>query len=94
MSLPNNRLLNMQMVEEEYEDLFPGQVLAVETVHDTTHLESLTATYSSTSLQLWDLISEYSNKKREGKKIKRSQVREPANFAISAFHNRFLLPPF
>ena len=68
----------MQMVGDEYEDLFPGQVLAVETLHDTTDLEGLVAKYEKLSLQMWDLIGDYSNKQRAGKKIKRKQVTAPA----------------
>lgn len=64
----------VQMVEEEYAQLFPGQVTAVETVHDTTKLEALAATYKTNNVKLWDLIGDYSNKKRSGKKVKRSQV--------------------
>lgn len=67
------------MVGDEFEDLFPGQVLSVETVHETAALESLVATYTSTNLKLWDLIGDYSSKKLKGKKIKRSEVRELAH---------------
>jgi len=63
------------MVHDEYEDLFPGQVVSVESVHDTTDLESLAAKYKKTNQQLWDLIGDYSNKKRHDKKIKRKQAR-------------------
>lgn len=64
-----------QMVEDEYEDLFPGEVAAVEAVHDTTNLEARTQDYTKLREKLWDLIAEYTKKKREGKKIKRSEVR-------------------
>ena len=64
----------MQMVEDEYGELFPGQVVAVETVHDTSKLESLAATYKTENARLWDLIGDYSSKKRVGRKVKRSQV--------------------
>lgn len=65
---------NVQMVHEEFAELFPGQVAAVATVHDTSKLEGLAACYKTNNLKLWDLIGDYSSKKRSGKKIKRSQV--------------------
>lgn len=72
------------MVEDEFEDLFPGQVLSVETVHQTRALEDLIATYDSTNQKLWDLIGDYSSKKLNGKEIKRSEVRSrpPGMFII------------
>lgn len=66
------------MVGDEYEDMFPGQVVTVETLHNTTTLESLVAGYEKLNNQLWDLIGDYSSKKREGKKIKRKQVNDQA----------------
>ena len=64
------------MVGDEYEDLFPGQVLKVETLHKTQNLEGLVADYEKLNQQLWDLIGDYSSKTREGKKFKRKQVRD------------------
>lgn len=67
-------LLNVQMVHDEFAELFPNQVTAVATVHDTSKLEGLVQTYKTNNLKLWDLVGDYSSKKRSGKKIKRSQV--------------------
>lgn len=55
------------MVEEEYEDMFTGQVVAVNPVHDTTSLEPLDKEYDSLTQKLWDLIGDYSRKVRKGK---------------------------
>ncbi len=63
------------MVSDEYNDLFAGQVVSVQPVHETTKLEKLVAKYEKTSQKLWDMVGDYSNKKRNGKKIKRKQVR-------------------
>jgi len=67
-------LLNVQMVHDEFAELFPGQVTAVATVHDTSKLEGLAACYKANNLKLWDLVGDYSSKKRAGKNIKRLQV--------------------
>ena len=72
------RLARVQMVEDEYEDMFPGQVMSVETLHDTTTLEGLAAKYEKLNKQMWDLIGDYSNKQRDCKKVKRKQVGAPA----------------
>jgi len=67
-----------QVVQEEYEQLFPGQVVSVQPVYDTTELEPLDTEYDKLSQKLWDLIGDYSNKLRHDKKIKkRKQVRSP-----------------
>ena len=44
------------MVEEEYDELFPGEVLAVQPVFNTTKLEPLDKEYDKLSQKLWDLI--------------------------------------
>ena len=62
------------MVGDEYEDMFPGQVVSVETLHNTTTLEKLAVKYEKLNHQMWDLIGEYSRKLREGKTVKRKQV--------------------
>ena len=67
--------LLLQMVSDEYNDLFAGQVVSVQPVHETTKLEKLVTKYGKTSQKLWDVVGDYSNKKRNGKKIKRKQVR-------------------
>ena len=64
------------MVADEYNDLFGGQVVSVQPVHETTKLEKLAAKYDKASQKLWDMVGDYSNKKRSGKKIKRKQARQ------------------
>ena len=86
--------MRMQMVSDEYNDLFAGQVVAVEPVHETTKLEKLVAKYEKSSQKLWDMIGDYSNKKRNGKKIKRKQVHACSIFCkrccVASFTNTFL----
>ena len=66
------------MVADEYNDLFGGQVVSVQPVHETTKLEKLVKKYDKASQKLWDMVGDYSNKKRKGKKIKRKQARHAA----------------
>ena len=66
------------MVADEYSDLFGGQVVSVQPVHETTKLEKLVKKYDKASQKLWDMVGDYSNKKRKGKKIKRKQARHAA----------------
>ena len=70
------------MVTDEYNDLFAGQVVSVQPVHETSKLEKLDVKYDKASQKLWDMVGDYSNKKRNGKKIKRKQAR----------HTRILIP--
>ncbi len=62
------------MVADEYNDLFGGQVVSVQPVHETAKLEKLVKKYGKASQKLWDMVGDYSNKKRKGKKVKRKQV--------------------
>jgi hypothetical protein len=63
------------VVEQEFDELFPGQVLAVQPVYDVRELEPLDKEYDKLSRKLWDLVGDYSHKLRDDKKIKkRKQV--------------------
>lgn len=65
----------MQVVEQEFEELFPGQVVAVQPVYDVRDLEPLDSEYDKLSQKLWDLVGDYSRKLRSDTKIKkRKQV--------------------
>ena len=65
----------MQVVEQEFDELFPGQVVAVQPVYDVRELEPLDKEYDKLSRKLWDLVGDYSHKLRDDKKIKkRKQV--------------------
>ncbi len=44
------------MVEEEYDELFPGEVVAVQPVFNTTKLQPLDKEYDNLSQKLWDLV--------------------------------------
>lgn len=63
------------MVEQEFDELFPGQVVAVQPVYDVRDLEPLDKEYDKLTQKLWDLVGDYSRKLRDDKKIKkRKQV--------------------
>lgn len=65
----------VQVVEQEFDELFPGQVVAVQPVYDVRELEPLDKEYDKLSRKLWDLVGDYSHKLRDDKKIKkRKQV--------------------
>jgi hypothetical protein len=66
---------HVQVVEQEFDELFPGQVVAVQPVYDVRELEPLDKEYDKLSRKLWDLVGDYSHKLRDDKKIKkRKQV--------------------
>lgn len=48
----------VQLVKDEYNELFPDEVVSVQPVHDTTKLEPLDKEYDTLSQKLWDLIGE------------------------------------
>lgn len=74
-----------QMVADEYNDLFGGQVVSVQPVHETSKLEKLDAKYDKASQKLWDMVGDYSNKKRNNKKIKRKQARQATSIPLPAY---------
>lgn len=67
----------MQMVEQEYAELFPGEVEAVHVVYDLAALNGLCKEYDTLKRNLEDLVDDYTSKKRRHKPIKRKQVHLP-----------------
>lgn len=60
----------LQMVEQEYAELFPGEVEAVHVVHDLAALNNLVKEYEKLKRNLEDLVDDYTSKKRRHKPFK------------------------
>ena len=61
------RLPALQMVEQQFQHLFPGKVLRVHMAHDTRELDSLVREYWKLRRRLLDLLDDYSNKRKHGR---------------------------
>lgn len=79
-----------QMVEQEYAELFPGEVEAVHVVYDLAALNGLCKEYDTLKRNLEDLVDDYTSKKRRHKPIKRKQVRDPLSTCTVARFVYFL----
>ena len=64
-----------QVVQQEFEALFPGEVEHVRLVKDTTTLDSLVGEYTKVKRQLEDLVDEYQGRRKRLLKVKRRTVR-------------------
>ena len=64
----------VQIVEREYEELYPGQVAAVHLVYDNRPLRKMQAEYGSTVQKLLDLVDKYTSQRSRGKPVKRKTV--------------------
>jgi hypothetical protein len=64
-----------QLVEAEFEELYPGQVDNVTNVYNTATLDGSFAKYNAVRDNLTDLLDDYTSKSRRGKTIVRKQVR-------------------
>lgn len=64
----------MQMVEQEYEELFPREVEAVHVCYDLADLNGFVKEYEKLKKNLEDLVDDYTSKKRRHKSIKRKKV--------------------
>ena len=73
--LPKTTLLCSQVVQQEFEALFPGEVEHVRLVKDTTTLDSLVGEYTKVKRQLEDLVDEYQGRRKRLLKVKRRTVR-------------------
>ena len=73
--LPKTTLLCFQVVQQEFEALFPGEVEHVRLVKDTTTLDSLVGEYTKVKRQLEDLVDEYQGRRKRLLKVKRRTVR-------------------
>ena len=65
----------LQVVQQEFEALFPGEVEHVRLVKDTTTLDSLVGEYTKVKRQLEDLVDEYQGRRKRLLKVKRRTVR-------------------
>jgi hypothetical protein len=94
----------MQMVEQEYEELFPREVEAVHVCYDLADLNGFVKEYEKLKKNLEDLVDDYTSKKRRHKSIKRKKVTSfPMRHAHwvdelvnsqNGFQNGSLLAPF
>ena len=66
---------DLQMVEQQFQHLFPGKVLRVHMAHDTREIDSLVSEYWKLRRRLLDLLDDYSNKRKHGRPVKPAQVR-------------------
>ena len=64
----------LQMVRNEYDELFEGDVAAVHIVYNTNDLDSLVQEYDTALRDLEDLIDDYASQKARDKTVKRKQV--------------------
>ena len=65
----------VQLVEGEYNELYPGDVAAVHLVHDNRPLRKMQGEYHSTQQSLLDLIDRYASRRARQKSVKRKTVR-------------------
>ena len=63
-----------QITEREFQELFPGQVVRVGMVHDTSDLDPLVKEYNQLKRKLEDLLDDYLGRKKRLLKIKRRKV--------------------
>ena len=71
----NTPLPCCQVVQQEFEALFPREVEHVRLVKDTTALDSLVVEYTKVKRQLEDLVDEYQGRRKRLLKVKRRTVR-------------------
>ncbi len=64
----------LQMVKNEYDELFEGDVAAVHIVYNTSTLDDLVQEYDTGLRDLEDLIDDYASQKTRDKTVKRKQV--------------------
>lgn len=64
----------VQITEREFTELFPGQVVRVGMVHDTSNLDPLVKEYNETKRKLEDLLDDYMGRQKHLMKVKRRKV--------------------
>ena len=67
----------VQITEREFQELFPGQVVRVGMVHDTSDLDPLVSEYNQLKRKLEDLLDDYLGRQKRLLKIKRRKVAQP-----------------
>ena len=82
-SLPGSDLLldapsAVQMVEQEYEELYPGHVAAVHLVYDNRPLRKMQGEYAGAKQKMLDLVDKYASLRARSKPVKRKTVRSLA----------------
>ena len=65
----------LQLVRNEYDELFTGEVEAVHLVYNTNSLDPLVKEYDGMIRDLEDLIDDYASQLSRGKDVKRKDVR-------------------
>ena len=63
-----------QMVQQQFESLFPGRVLRVHMAHDTREIDSLVSEYWRLRRKLLDQLDEYSEHRRRQRPVKPAQA--------------------
>ena len=66
-----------QLVKKTTEDAFPGSVVRVHAVYDTSRLVPLTREFSDTRRRLADLLDDYTSRLRRHRSVKRRKARLP-----------------
>ena len=66
---------SLQMVRNEYEELYDGDVASVNVVYNTATLDALVAEYNTGLRNLEDLIDDYASQKTRDMHVKRKKVR-------------------
>ena len=64
----------LQLVRNEYEELFAGEEVAANIVYNTNSLDPLVKEYDGMLRDLEDLIDDYASQKSRGKDVKRKEV--------------------
>ena len=69
------KICAVQVVQEEFEDIFPGEVAAVTGVRETGALDRLVSEFQARSQSLTDLLDHYTRQRRRHvRQIARRQV--------------------
>lgn len=75
-----------QVVKQEFDELYPGEVEAVHLVRNTRELDPKAAEYKKTVQDLIDLLDDYTSKRRRHKEIKRKKA-GPWTSDVDGWHN-------
>lgn len=64
----------VQMVERQFESLFPGKVLRVHMAHDVREIDSLVSEYWRLRRKLLDQLDDYSEQRKRLQPVKPAQA--------------------
>ena len=67
----------MQMVQRQFQSLFPGRVLRVHMAHDTREIDSLVSEYWRLRRKLLDQLDEYREHRKRLRPVRPAQVLPP-----------------